>query len=184
MKYFIFLSFILCSNFPLFAQSTTATTTTAATTTNTAITDETALNQKLLDNAAASQKILDSTKKTPTPTKFNILGGGVSSQKSTTNLTDQEKQLSENYVDQAAANRIIKEKCVGEMVQGCRGDEVDHKILGMNPAMVKVATQAYATFSAVTDFLPVSNGSKGDKPADKTTGTVPDAKPEGETTAA
>ena len=123
---------------------------------------EQGLNQTLLDNAATSQKYLEQTSPHKGPTGNNIFGnkGNASSKTSSSNLTDQEKQLSENFIDQAGANRILKEKCIGEMLQGCVGNEVDHKVMGMDPALIKVIAQAYATFGAMSDsILPISAGS-------------------------
>lgn len=162
MNYLILFTLLFGTSTTLLAQSSS-------------VTSETATNQTLLDNAAAAQKILDAQSANKPPTSIQILSnkGSSSTKTSKTNLTDQEKQLSENYVDQAKANKIIQEKCVGEMVQGCRGDEVDHKIMGMSPAMMKLATQAYATFGAMGDFMPVSKGTGewfNGKPA-ATTGT-------------
>lgn len=116
------------------------------------------LNNKLLENAVVSRKNLGTQIKTP-PTSIKILNNKGASTKITSadGLTDQEKQLSENFVDQAGANRIIKEKCVGEMKEACSGSEVDHKVMGMNPMMVKAIGQAYATFGVMGDgFLPLS----------------------------
>ena len=123
---------------------------------------EQGLNQTLLENAATSQKYLDQNTPQKGPTGNGIFGnrGNTSLKTSTSNLTDQEKQLSEHFVDQAGANRIIKEKCIGEMEQGCAGNEVDHKVMGMNPTLIKVIAQAYATFGAMSDsILPISAGS-------------------------
>ncbi len=122
---------------------------------NSNISSETALNQQLLDNAAQSRKIIEDAKANGAVTTSS----GLTTQKtSKANLTDQEKQLSENYVDQAATNKILKEKCVGEMVQGCKGNEVDHTVMGMSPTFIKVATQMYATMNVMGDFLPVNKG--------------------------
>jgi hypothetical protein len=147
MKYLIFITLILSLSNTIWGQS------------NTAITEESKTNQALLDNSAAAKKILDSQNNNAPPTSINIFGNKASSTTTTSsaNLTDQEKQLSENYIDQAKANRIYKEKCVGEMAQACRGNEVDHKIMGMDPIMIKLASQAYATIGALGDFLPLSN---------------------------
>lgn len=172
----------------------TSTTTTAAPASNTT-TVETNTNNVLLNNAATSQQYLQQSGYTESTNKF-LKGSSpdaVAARKA--NLTDQEKQLVDNYVDQAGANKILKEKCVGEMKQACAGEEVDHKIMGMSPAMVKMATQAYATIGALGDFLPVKAGdgkwigTGGDAKTDAKTGAKPDAKPAatktgGESTAA
>jgi hypothetical protein len=154
---------------------------TATTDTNPAgATNEQNLNQTLLDNAATAKKYLEQSNGDKAPTSVKILSNDGSSSfgtSKTNNLTDQEKQLSENFVDQAGANRIIKEKCVGEMAQACAGSDVDHKVMGMNPVFIRGIAQAYAAFGAMGDILPVSAGSgsmfgskdekTGDKSGDK-----------------
>lgn len=138
MRHIILLTFLLTQSTILMAADSTVTT-------------ETALNAKLLENGVTSQ-----ANKTDTSIKILSNGGSATAKASSTNLTDQDKQLSENYVHQGLANRILTEKCVGEMVQGCAGNEVDHKTMGMSPILIKVAAQAYATVGLVGDFLPLS----------------------------
>ncbi len=65
------------------------------------------------------------------------------------NLTDQEKQLAENYIDQTRANNIIKTKCAGDMQAACQGQEGKHSFMGMDSKMVKAVAQAYAIYGAV-----------------------------------
>lgn len=136
-------------------------------------------NNLLIKNSATAQKIQEAN---PVKTDLKVLSnkGSSTSAPSAANLTDQQKQLSENFIDQAGANKIIQEKCVGEMEQACAGNEVDHKVMGMNPGMMKAAAQAYATFGAMSDsFLPLSAGSgkmfgsEGDKAASTNGGEVP-----------
>ncbi len=89
------------------------------------------------------------------PTHIQIFGnGGSSVTTSKTNLTDQEKQISQNFENQAGANKIIKEKCVGDMQQACSGQEVG----GSNSGLIKAAAQAYATMGLTGDFLQLSKG--------------------------
>lgn len=165
MKYLILFATLIAQNIALCAGTTNVTT------------DETNLNKTLRDNAANSQPAESST-----PTRINILSTNRGSSTTTTtgNLTDQEKQLSENYVDQVTGNKIIKEKCVGEMAQACSGSEVDRKVIGMSPGMIKAAAAAYASFGAMSDGIlqlspkakapAASSGAQG--------GTPPDAKEE------
>lgn len=140
----------------------TVVTPTAATSTadgSISVSGEAARNGVLLDNAAKSQEYLKQSGFKQSTNKF-LQGSNAEAQASAkANLTDQEKQLVDTYVDQAGANKIIKEKCVGEMKDACAGEEVDHKVMGMSPVMIKMATQAYAMFGAMGDFLPVSKGS-------------------------
>lgn len=99
-------------------------------------------NQILLNNAANSQN------PNAQPTHIGIFND-TSNTTSSANLTDQQKQLSENYVHLGKSNRIIQEKCVGDMKQACAGFEPDHKVMGMNPGLIKAATMAYATMGAM-----------------------------------
>jgi hypothetical protein len=163
MKFVIIFNLVLFFQFSALSEDST---TTAPTNPNTAgITDESALNQKLLENGAASHKILDEANKTGQPTSIKIFGNkGSSTTTSKNDLTDQDKQLSENYVDQAGANRILQEKCKGDMTQVCAGNEVDHKTMGMNSGMVKAAAAAYASFGAMGDILPLSKPDKAPAP--------------------
>jgi hypothetical protein len=164
MTKFILLCLIGTYSNWLFAQTTSVI--------NSNISSETALNQQLLDNAAQSRKIIEDAKANGSATT----GSGLTTQKtSKANLTDQEKQLSENYVDQAAANKILKEKCVGEMVQGCKGNEVDHTVMGMSPTFIKVATQMYATMNVMGDFLPINKGDSALKADAEAAGPVKDS---------
>jgi hypothetical protein len=125
------------------------------------IEDEKALNAKLLQNSVQAQQNLGSQGKAA-PTTINILSnGGSSTTSSTKNLTDQDKQMSEHYVHQGKANRIIQEKCVGEMAEACSGNEVNHKVMGMDPGLIKAATAAYASFGAMSDsILPLKEVAK------------------------
>ena len=168
MKYSIFLLLSCLLITSAFAGSTSTSTTSSTTTTPSATGSETTLNQTLLDNAAKAQQILNSQTTTAAPTSIKILSNKGSSATTTSadNLTDQEKQLSENYVHQGLANRIIQEKCTGDMKQACAGNEVDHKVMGMSPALMKPAAQAYATMGAMTDFMPLSKGKSGDAKTD------------------
>ena len=152
MKYLILIAYLATLPHFVLAQS------------NSSTTSEQNLNQKLMDNATASQQILENANPGAPPTSIHILSNGGSSTTTTSsaNLTDQQKQLSENYVDQAAANKILTEKCAGDkMTQECNGSDVKHKVLGMDTALVKSLTQAYATFGSMGDFMSLS------KPATK-----------------
>ena len=135
-------------------------------------------NKILYNNAAKSQEYLKQNKNYQEP--LTVLGGNAkssSTDESKLNLTDQEKQLKDNFYDVAGANKIIKEKCVGEMEQACAGEEVKHKTMGMDPMMIKLAGQAYATMGAMAgdSILPLKKGTgelmngKPDSPASATT---------------
>lgn len=180
MKNLIILSFLL-SAVHVSAQTTTT---------------EQGTNQVLLDNAAKAREYLEAGSNSK-PKVIKILGDkGSSTSRDAGDLTDQEKQLSENFVDQAGANKIIKEKCAGEMEQICAGMEGDHKVMGMSPGLIKAAGQAYAMFSAMSgDFLTMAAGSgswfqgrsadqlkAAESGADKVTTKVVDPKTGAETT--
>ena len=148
---------------------------------------ESGVNQVLLDNAAKSQQYIDSQNANQPPVHINILSDkGSSTTTSASNLTDQEKQLSENFVHQGMANQIIKEKCVGEMKEACAGQTPDHKVMGMNPGLIKAATMAYATMGSMAGdgLLSLEKGTgkafngAPDKPAATTPGSDAAAKPD------
>ena len=162
MKNLILFSLVLLLPSAVFSADIAATPTSIPATNATSA--ETATNQTLLSNGAASRKILEDSTQNTAPTSIKILGDkGSSTTSSKSDLTDQDKQLSENYVDQGGANRIIQEKCKGDMAQVCAGTQVDHKVMGMDSSMIKAAAQAYASFGAMGDILPLS---KPDKTAD------------------
>ena len=109
-------------------------------------TSETSLNTTLLNNAKTAREEI--TKKNTEPVQeITTLGKG--QQVNTLNLTDQEKQLSENYIHQGKANQIITDNCKDDMSAVCNGNEGKHKFMGMDPNMVKAVSQAYSMFGAV-----------------------------------
>lgn len=123
---------------------------------DTAITDETALNQKLLENSTLSKKYqeeADSKKQ-----KTEIRAFSPTQNLNEMNLTDQEKQLSENYVHQGKANQILEEKCAGDNAAMCAGQAGKSKFLGVDSKMLAMASKAYAMFGAMTDGLQISAG--------------------------
>jgi hypothetical protein len=138
----------------------------------TTTTEEAANNETLLSNAKTSRENLKSSTSADQTT---TLGTGSSS--TTTNLTDQEKQLSENYVHQGLANEVIKENCSGNMATVCSGNAGSHKFLGLDPSMVKAVAQAYATFGALAgdNVGQLSVGTKTTKTATETKSGTTDA---------
>ena len=116
---------------------------------------ETDLNSKLIQNSkTANDQIKPSTATSEmrTFTGSQKLSNGIDPK----NLTDQDKQLSENYVHQGLANQIIKENCSGDMQSVCGGQEGKHKFMGMDPSMVKALTQGYAMIMAMGDLGAIS----------------------------
>ena len=105
-------------------------------------------NQILLQNAAESQKI----KKTKVGTLEMTNSRG--EEEKILDLTDQEKQLSENFIHQGKANRIIEENCGkdAESQAICAGRSGKHKFMGMDPAMVGMLSKAYAMIGGMTDL--------------------------------
>ncbi|MCK6594280.1 MAG: hypothetical protein L6Q33_03700 [Bacteriovoracaceae bacterium] len=75
-------------------------------------------------------------------------------------LTDQEKQLSENFIHQGKANRIVDEQCNSsdENKAICAGRSGKHKFMGMDPAMVQMVSKAYAMIGAMGDVGELSKG--------------------------
>lgn len=164
----------LCSSFHLLAQT--------ATTGPAGSAAEKTLNDTLLNNSTEAQKIEDA--KTGAPVSIKILSnkGSSSTKTSSANLTDQDKQLSENFVNHAGANKILTEKCVGDMKQACAGNEVDRKVMGMSPGLIKAIAQAYASMGAMGDIMPMAAGSgkmigTGSKEVPKTDPKTPGNKP-------
>lgn len=109
-------------------------------------TSETGLNSTLLNNAKIAREQAEK-KNTEPPQEITTLGKG--QQVNTLNLTDQEKQLSENYIHQGKANQIVTDNCKDDMSAVCNGNEGKHKFLGMDPNMVKAVSQAYSMFGAM-----------------------------------
>lgn len=105
-------------------------------------------NQILLNNAVESQKV--KTNKVGTLEMTNTRG----EESKVLNLTDQEKQLSENFIHQGKANRIIEENCNKdtETMSICAGRSGKHKFMGMDPAMVGMLGKAYAMIGGMTDL--------------------------------
>jgi hypothetical protein len=124
-------------------------------------TSETTTNQTLLDNAKVAREEADK-KNTAPKSEITTLSGKTSV--TPTNLTDQEVELSKNYIHQGKANQIIKDNCTtaNGMQSVCNGEVGNHKFMGMDPAMVKAVSQAYAMFGALAgDSLgSISKGSK------------------------
>lgn len=138
------------SPFTLWGQTATTTTTTTPATTATGVSSatETGTNALLLDNAKKSREAIEKANADKPKQEIRALGPGQKNL-NTTNLTDQEKQLSDNYIHQGLANDIISKNCSGDMTSVCNGNEGKHKFMGMDPNMVKAIAQAYAMFSAV-----------------------------------
>lgn len=113
--------------------------------------DETARNALLLDNAAKAAAAQKEKNAALPVQEIKMIGGPLVDPINSGNLTDQEKQLSENYIHQGKANQIITEKCAGDMRSVCNGQAGDHKFLGVTPTMIKAAAQMYALFGAFGD---------------------------------
>lgn len=118
---------------------------------NGAVNSETTLNDKLLENANTAAEY----QKEANAGKLNHQIKTYSDSQNVTglNLTDQEKELSENYVHQGLANSIINEKCVGNMEEACNGDAAKTKFLGVDSQMISLASRMYATFGAISGGL-------------------------------
>lgn len=145
-------------------------------------TSETSLNQTLLDNAKKAQDALDAKKANEPVQQIKSLGT-TSIVNPNTNLTDQDKELSENYIHQGKANAIVTAECTGDMQTVCAGNEGKRKFLGVDPGMIKAVAQAYAMFSALAgDSLGAI--SKGDAALKKEASDAgKDATPAGEKSA-
>lgn len=115
---------------------------------NNSVGNETKLNDKLLQNSKTAEEY----QKEANAKKLNhkIRTYGEAQNVEGLNLTDQEKELSENYVHQGLANSIIKEKCVGDMEDACDGGEAKTKFMGVDSEMISLAARMYATFGAIS----------------------------------
>lgn len=112
--------------------------------------NETDLNAKLLENAKASREAVDAKNPTAAKQQIHAVGTGqVTPTASSSNLTDQEVQLRDNYLHQGKANQIITENCSGDNAAICNGEAASHKFLGLDTNLVKAVAQAYALFGAL-----------------------------------
>ena len=137
--------------------------------------EETARNALVLDNAKKSQEALDKKNGNYVPV-LNKMIGGKDSSPNAANLTDQQKQLSENYIHQGKANAIIEAGCAGDMKTVCNGNAGKTKFLGIDSNMIKIAGQMYAVFGAMAgdSFGKISPKPKADAaaPAGGASGTT------------
>lgn len=166
---------------PVSTMAQTTTTTTAATiSTATGVTTatETSNNALLLENAKASREQVEKKNANKPVQEIRALGPGQNNI-NTTNLTDQELQLSQQYLHQGLSNDVMKQNCTGDMASVCNGNEGKHKFMGMDPNMVKAVAQAYAMFGAIAgDSL--GSISKGDKAMQADKKAAEEAKAKGE----
>lgn len=132
---------------------------------NANITTETNTNNQLLQNSAQSQiyqqqAAAQSGAAVPRPSiNPDVQAPGVNG--NGLNLTDQDKQLSENYVNQAGANKIIQQNCSGDMEAVCAGREGKNSFLGIDSNIMKLASKAYATIGALGDGKLAMNDKDG-----------------------
>lgn len=126
----------------------------SSTTTESVIKDETNLNNKLYENSKISTENAAKLKAKETPQEIRYFNNGQNTTEN--NLTDQEKQLSENFVHQGLTNQIITEKCTGDMASICAGNDGKSKFLGMDSKMVRMAAQMYALFGTLSGGLKLS----------------------------
>jgi hypothetical protein len=143
---------------PLFSATTTSTSSTIST--------ETTNNATLLNNASLSTSNLTST-----GTYLKVLNSASGESETASNLTDEQKKLSESYVHQGLSNRIITEKCASEdMKQICAGQDPNSS----KTALIKAVAQAYAVVGAMAgdSILSLKKGSAGTDSATKGTSTT------------
>ena len=141
--------------------------------------EETARNALLIDNAAKADADLAKKNAGAVQQEIRTIGGGTAKTIDTKNLTDQQKQLSENFIHQGKANAIIDAGCAGDMKTVCNGNEGKTKFLGVDSKYIKVASQMYAMFSALAGEGMGKITAKPEAPASGTTpaagGTTPPA---------
>lgn len=115
---------------------------------NNTVGNETKLNDKLLQNSKTAEEYQKEANAKKLNHKVRTYGDAQNVEG--INLTDQEKELSENYVHQGLANSIVKEKCVGDMEDACDGGEAKTKFMGVDSKMISLAARMYATFGAIS----------------------------------
>ncbi len=142
----------------------------------TGVANETSIQQTLYNNATKSQE-----GKTKTVEAIDMKNSRGSEEK-IYNLTDQEKEMSDNFVHQGKGNRVVDEKCNAsdEMKKICAGQAGNHKFMGMNPEMVKMVAKAYALFGSMGDVGELKVGSAGKNAAGEATKTAKGAAKAGE----
>lgn len=137
---------------------------------NKTISTEGKLNDKLLENS----KTADEYQKATNAKKLNnkVRTYGASQDVEGLGLTDQEKELSENYVHQGMANSIIKEKCVGDLESACDGEAGKTKFMGVDSQMISLAARMYATFGAISGGLKLEKKAEAKKANSETKSTT------------
>ncbi len=160
---FTLICLLTINSFAVLADTTT-TTSTISTVTGSTTASETSNNSLLLENAKKSREAVEKANADKPLQEIRALGAGQNNI-NTTNLTDQEKQLSEGYLHQGLSNDVLKANCSGDMAAVCNGNEGKHKFMGMDPNMIKALSQAYAMFGAIAgDSLgTISKGEKAIK---------------------
>ncbi|MGB0453332.1 MAG: hypothetical protein ACPGJV_06425 [Bacteriovoracaceae bacterium] len=138
--------FILCFGIILYSQESIAQVTTPTLSGSSTLDDP---NKRLSDE----QRIND------TLTNQDIQSGGgvdktyvpstssaVTNQKeqNTDNLSDAEKQVSENYIHQGLSKRQMDEECQGDNYEVCYGMEAKTKFLGIDGNLIKALSKAYS----------------------------------------
>jgi hypothetical protein len=118
---------------------------------NANITNETNLNNQLLQNSALSEQYQQQAGGTTSRISGNTQVGTSTTNNNGLNLTDQDKQLSENYVNQIGTNKILNEKCSGDMKTICAGQAGQNKFLGIDSSMIEMVGKAYAMFGGMSD---------------------------------
>lgn len=71
-----------------------------------------------------------------------------------TNLSDQDKDLSENFIHDGKAQRVYVEECTksGETEEACQGQKADGKFLGMKSSQVGMLAKMYTMVIGMTDL--------------------------------
>lgn len=113
----------------------------------------TALNTNTIQNETNNNKVLYNNAQVTSGTAkdngyIKVLGAESGGGAKEMNLTDEQKQLSENFVHQGLANRKILEACSGEKNQAmCAGNDPE----ASKKALVQGISKAYAMFSGMMD---------------------------------
>ncbi|WP_372654395.1 hypothetical protein [Halobacteriovorax sp.] len=105
----------------------------------------------------------------------------------TENLTDQQKDESENFVHNEKAQRIYEEECTadGDTEDACLGNKADPKFLGLSSSMVSALSKAYvmimSTAGGDLDKLSKETGETSSTAGEGVNDATTDAPAEGST---
>jgi len=89
------------------------------------------------------------------------------------NLTDADRHLKDNYVDQGLSERTMKELCAkdGKTQKACDNRKAEKKVLGMDPTLVQGVAKAYTMIMGLGSLSGDKSSDKSDTDTDTDTDT-------------